>query len=70
MTDGQARVATAEAAFVEAARKAGLNEALTYAFRKTGRIVTEENARHLSAEDLKEWQAAVEEHRALKREGH
>lgn len=67
---GSAKVAAAEAAFVEAARKAGLDQALIYAFRKTGRIVSEENAGHLSAEALEEWQAAVQEYRALRREGH
>lgn len=47
--------------FEAAADAAGLNPAISYAFRKTGLIVTEENQHLLSQEDLEEWQQAIEE---------
>lgn len=37
----------------------GADPAFIHAFRKTGRLVTEDNADLLSAEDLSEWDAAV-----------
>lgn len=36
---------------------------IIYAYQKTGRLLTEENAQHLSEEELAEWDAAVDEYR-------
>ena len=41
--------------------EAGIDPAMIYAFKKTGRIVTEENMKFLSEKDLEEWQAAIDE---------
>jgi hypothetical protein len=41
--------------------KAGIDPALIHAYQKTGRLVTEENKRFLTEEELSEWYAAVEE---------
>ncbi len=49
--------------FVEAAATAGIDPVLVYAMKKTGRIVTAENRRFLSDDDLREWEAAVAEAR-------
>ena len=46
---------------VEAMERVGTRPVLVYAFRKTGRIVTEENAKLLTAEDLAEWHAVCDE---------
>ena len=40
----------------------GIDPAIMYAFRKTGRIVTAHNQQFLSKEELTEWQDAVEEY--------
>jgi hypothetical protein len=42
--------------------EAGIHPAHVYAFRKTGRIVTEENRPMLSAAEWKEWESALREH--------
>jgi hypothetical protein len=44
-------------------REANVRPEILYAYQKTGRLVTEENARLISAEDLAEWDAAVDEYR-------
>lgn len=54
--------AALETAMVEAMEQAGIDPAKIYAFRRTGRIVTEDNVRVLSQQDLDEWQAAIEEY--------
>jgi hypothetical protein len=51
-----------EAQMMEIMAAAGLDPALVYAARKTGRIVTERNAQYLSEAELKEWNDAVEEY--------
>jgi hypothetical protein len=52
---------------VQAMKAAGLDPAFIYAYKKTGRIVTEQNQRFLSEADLDEWQAAIEEYEAKHR---
>ena len=47
--------------FEAAADAVGLNPVISYAFKKTGLLVTEENQHLLSEEDLEEWQQAIEE---------
>ena len=44
-------------------REANVRPEIIYAYQKTGRLVTEENAQLLSAEELAEWDAAVDEYR-------
>ena len=51
--------------FEAAADRAGLEPAISYAFKKTGLLVTQENQHLLSEEDLKEWREAIEEGRRL-----
>ncbi len=43
--------------------KVGVDPALIYAFKKTGRLVTEKNQRFLSKREMAEWTDAVEEYR-------
>ena len=45
-----------------------INPALIYAFEKTGRIVTEENRKLLSEEDLRDWDDAIEEYNKKSKE--
>ncbi len=40
-----------------------VDPALIYAFKKTGRLVTEKNQRFLSQREMAEWTDAVEEYR-------
>jgi hypothetical protein len=47
------------------AKKANIPPELLYAMRKTGRIVTAENMQHLTQEELDEWNAAIDEFKAL-----
>ena len=44
-------------------REANVRPEIIYAYQKTGRLVTEENAQLLSTEELAEWDAAVDEYR-------
>ncbi len=48
---------------VAAMIKVGVDPALIYAFKKTGRIVTEKNQHFLSKREMAEWTDAVEEYR-------
>ncbi len=50
---------------IEAMSAAGVRPEVIYAFRKTGRIVTEDNWRLLSEADRKEWTDAVNEYLTL-----
>jgi len=50
-------------AMLRVLREANVRPEIIYAYQKTGRIVTEETARLLSAEELAEWNAAVDEYR-------
>ena len=49
---------------LQAMVKADISPAIVYATRKTNRIVTEQNMKFLSAEDLAEWDAAIAEYEA------
>ena len=54
-------------AMVEAMTTAGLDPVLMYAYKRTGRLVTESNRHLLTREELREWNDAVDEyHRKLK----
>lgn len=53
------------AAMRAAFERAGVRPELIYAFDKTGRMVTEDNHHLLTAEDLAEWNAAIDEYRRL-----
>jgi len=53
-----------KAVMLDLMKRAGADPALIYAFEKTGRLVSEENAKQLSDEDIAEWNAAIEEYRA------
>ncbi len=50
---------------VEAMKAAGIDPAKIHAYRRTGMLVTSENLGQWSAEDLDEWQAALDEYSAL-----
>ncbi len=47
---------------VETLRKLGVSEATIYAYRKTGRIVTDKNKNLLSDLELQEWDNAIKEY--------
>jgi len=53
------------AALVEAMAETGVEPARIYAYRKTGLIVTEENLRLLSEQDLAEWKSAIQEYEEM-----
>lgn len=50
-----------ERGIVEAMATAGIDPALIYAFKKTGRIVTATNKRLLSEQEMAEWEEAIDE---------
>ena len=54
-----------ERAAGDAAVAAGIRPEFAYAIQKTGMLVSEENHHLFSADDLAEWQAALEEGRRL-----
>src|SRR5215469_7426400 len=54
-----------DAAVTKAMEHAGVAPAVIYAFRKTGRIITEENAKFVPAAALEAWQHAIDEYEAL-----
>ncbi|QNI30528.1 hypothetical protein H7849_15405 [Alloacidobacterium dinghuense] len=47
------------------AKEANIRPALIYAMKKTGRIVTEQNRKLLSPEELAEWDAAIDEYKSM-----
>jgi SEC-C motif len=49
----------------KAMEQAGVAPQVIYAFRKTGRIITEENAKFVPAAALEAWQHAIDEYEAL-----
>jgi len=51
-----------KASVINSLRKAGIREALIYAYEKTGMMVTEQNKHLWSDEDMAEWDAAWEEY--------
>lgn len=50
-----------EKVMLDAMERAGTDKALIHAFKKTGRLVTEENSKHLTQAEIDEWNAAIEE---------
>jgi len=54
-----------EHALIEAMGKAGIDAALIYAYRKTGRIVTERNQHLLNDQERYEWDGALNEYGRL-----
>jgi hypothetical protein len=61
LLDEQSLVATVEAAM----RAAGIDAAKIHAYRRTGMLVTSENVGQWSAEDLDDWQAALDEYESM-----
>jgi len=53
------------ASILKAAREANIRPEILYAMKKTGRIVTAQNAQYLTPEELAEWDAAIGEFRTL-----
>ena len=51
-----------ERGIVEAMATAGIDPALIYAFKKTGRIVTATNKQLLSEQEMVEWEDAIDEY--------
>lgn len=58
----QQRQDECERGIVEAMATAGIDPALIYAFKKTGRIVTATNKRLLSEDEMEEWEDAIDEY--------
>ena len=54
-----------DAAVTKAMEHAGVAPEVIYAFRKTGRIITEENAKFVPAAALEAWQHAIDEYATL-----
>lgn len=52
---------------LEAMEKAGTTPELVYAYKKTGRILTEEASKNLSKKELKEWQDAIDDYFELQK---
>lgn len=52
-----------DAVMLAALRDAQVRPEFIYAYQKTHRLVTEENAQYLTDEELAEWDAAVDEYR-------
>ena len=47
---------------IETMAQAGINPAFIYAFKRTGRIVTESNRDRLTEEELRQWNDAIDEY--------
>ena len=52
-----------ERMMIEAMAEVGISQATIFAFKRTGRIVTAMNKHLLTAEELREWNDAIEEYR-------
>ena len=61
----EARVGLMLEQLLEAAREANIRPEVLYAVKKTGRIVTTQNAQYLTPEELAEWDAAIDEFKTL-----
>ena len=48
---------------IEAMAEVGISQAMIFAFKRTGRIVTDTNKHLLTPEELQEWNDAIEEYR-------
>jgi integrase len=57
-------------AMVGAMVRAGIDARLIHAFRRTGFMVSEKNRDRMSPQDLREWQAALDEYDRLQRTSH
>jgi len=51
-----------ERMMIEAMAEVGISQAMIFAFKRTGRIVTERNKYLLPAEELREWEEAIAEY--------
>jgi hypothetical protein len=51
-----------ERMMIEAMTEVGISQAMIFAFKRTGRIVTETNKHLLTAEELREWYDAIDEY--------
>jgi hypothetical protein len=51
-----------ERMMIEAMAEVGISQAMIFAFKRTGRIVTEGNKHLLTPEELREWNDAVDEY--------
>ena len=51
-----------ERMMIEAMAEVGISQAMIFAFKRTGRIVTEANKHLLTFEELREWNDAVDEY--------
>ena len=51
-----------ERMMIEAMVEVGISQAMIFAFKRTGRIVTERNQHLVTAEELREWNDAVDEY--------
>ena len=51
-----------ERMMIEAMAEVGISEAMIFAFKRTGRIVTEGNKHLLTPEELREWNDAIDEY--------
>jgi hypothetical protein len=51
-----------EQAMIETMSQAGVDPAFIYAFRRTGRIVTEANKDRLTENELRQWNDAIDEY--------
>jgi len=51
-----------ERTMIEGMTEVGISQAMIFAFKRTGRIVTESNKHLLTAEELWEWNDAVDEY--------
>jgi hypothetical protein len=47
---------------IEAMAEVGISQAMIFAFKRTGRIVTERNKHLLTPEELREWNDAIYEY--------
>ena len=47
---------------IETMSQAGIDPAFIYAFRRTGRIVTESNKHGLTEKELRQWNDAIDEY--------
>jgi len=51
-----------ERMMIEAMAEVGISQAMIFAFKRTGRIVTEVNKHLLTPEELREWNDTIEEY--------
>jgi len=56
-------------ALVQVAAESGIDPAVVYAMKKTGRIVSKRNMRYLTDVDLQEWNDAIDEYEHMIKSG-